>query len=448
MIDTNEKEIYFPRERFFVEAQDLISSFFSTGNYFTEEIEKTQSYLSAEGKQDDFFYSLLFFSLISNSKKLIQKYELVLKRMKSQRKKKISYSEEQINGDIDIDKYIQKNFIEKNERKIYPSIIHYSNYQLPEYQLSLLLLVYYESFLSFFLTKFKKESSSLFFKTAFSVLKRFSQIKIILQSKYGINYNNNESISSLIKKVEWRYKSKKIVEKHFLQLISLYREISSLKGIDFSSSFFLNYIKYDISFDDRLYELWLLKETINHLHKYINNSDIRVTPLYEARRRNTASAMITSEDYDIEIYYQNRKHLLPKEELKWYWNRNGSKERIGAIPDIILVKKMKHQAAAPIIVLLDAKQRKWEFEYDMQRIKGEIVQQIYILDNFRNIFTDDFKSVLIAHNNSEFQTRKYFSEDNDNYIIDVISLNLNEDKINDSIIQYMNDIILYLQLGQ
>ena len=109
---------------------------------------------------------------------------------------------------------------------------------------------------------------------------------------------------------------------------------------------------------------------------------------------------------------------------------------------------MKVENSEPIIVLLDAKQRKWEFEYDMQRIKGEIVQQIYILDNFRNIFANDFKSVLIAHNNSEFQTRKYFSEDNENYIIDVISLNLNIDKIDDSIIQYMNDIILYLRLGQ
>lgn len=448
MIDNTEKEIYFPREKFFVEAQDLIASFFSTGNYFTENIEKAESYLSTEENKNDFFYSLLFFSLISNSKLLIQKYESILKHMKSQRRKKISYSEEQIIGDIDIDKYVQKNYLEKNERKIYPSIIHYSNYQLPEYQLSLLILIYYENFLSFFLAKFKNESSSLFFKTAFSVLKRFSQIRIILQSKYGINYNNNETIPSLIKKVEWRYRSKKIVEKYFIQLINLYKDISILKGIDLSSSLFLDYIKYDISFDDRLYEIWLLKITIDYLHKYIDTSTVSVIPLYEARKKNIASAIISAEDYDVEIYYQNRKHLLSKEELKWYWNKNGTKERIGAIPDIVLIKKMKVENSEPIIVLLDAKQRKWEFEYDMQRIKGEIVQQIYILDNFRNIFANDFKSVLIAHNNSEFQTRKYFSEDNENYIIDVISLNLNIDKIDDSIIQYMNDIIIYLRLGQ
>lgn len=93
MIDNTEKEIYFPREKFFVEAQDLIASFFSTGNYFTENIEKAESYLSTEENKNDFFYSLLFFSLISNSKLLIQKYESILKHMKSQRRKKISYSE-------------------------------------------------------------------------------------------------------------------------------------------------------------------------------------------------------------------------------------------------------------------------------------------------------------------------------------------------------------------
>jgi len=255
MIEDNDKEIYFPRERFFTEVQDLISSFFSKGNYFTEDIQKSNSFLTnEESTQNDFYSSLLFFSLISNTSLLLQSYELILRHIRSQRKKRIVYSDDIIIGEIDIEKYIQKNRIEKNDRKIYPNIVHYSNYQLPEYKLALAIIIYYEHMLDLFIEKYRNESSSLFFKTAYSLIKKLNQIKINLQKKYGIE-NNNENIPSLIKKVEWRYKSKKIQDKTFLQIIRLYKDISNLKGIDLSSKIILDYIKHDISFDDRLYEL-------------------------------------------------------------------------------------------------------------------------------------------------------------------------------------------------
>jgi len=192
----------------------------------------------------------------------------------------------------------------------------------------------------------------------------------------------------------------------------------------------------------------LLRRTIDFLHSHIKNSTVTYLPLYEARKTNSAAAVINTEDFDIEIFYQNRRQLLPTDKLKWYWLNENEKERIGAIPDIVLIKRNKEQTDQPLIVLIDAKQRKWLLENDMQRIKGEVVQQIYILDNFKEVFKDNYKSMLIAHNNSEYQTRKYYTEENQKYIIDVISLNLQDLEIDNSINQYMQDILLYLELGR
>ena len=83
----------------------------------------------------------------------------------------------------------------------------------------------------------------------------------------------------------------------------------------------------------------------------------------------------------------------------------------------------------------------------MEPIKNEIVQQIYIHDNFITLFKDRYCSMLVAHNIETLQTRKYYHKDKSGYEIDVISMNMeNESELNNSLEKYIEDLKEYLDI--
>lgn len=87
---------------------------------------------------------------------------------------------------------------------------------------------------------------------------------------------------------------------------------------------------------------------------------------------------------------------MPKKDLKWfYWTDDGKQDEIGAIPDLIFIRYADGSDDPEQIVLVDAKNRTWTFNH-MEPIKNEIVQQIYIHDNFITLFKDQFCSMLVA----------------------------------------------------
>ena len=134
---------------------------------------------------------------------------------------------------------------------------------------------------------------------------------------------------------------------------------------------------------------------------------------------------------------------MPKEKLKWYYCEDGKIEEIGAIPDLVFLKYDSQDHLAKI-VLVDAKNRTWTFANDMQKIKDEIVQQIYIQDNFEDIFGEEYYSMLVAHNIEKYQSRKYNHKDHPKYEIDVISLDFSEHNLIPSLEYYGNDLCAYL----
>lgn len=138
---------------------------------------------------------------------------------------------------------------------------------------------------------------------------------------------------------------------------------------------------------------------------------------------------------------------MPKKDLKWfYWTDDGKQDEIGAIPDLIFIRYADGSDDPEQIVLVDAKNRTWTFNH-MEPIKNEIVQQIYIHDNFITLFKDRFCSMLVAHNIEALQTRKYYHKDKSGYEIDVISMNMkNERELNNSLEKYMEDLKNYLDI--
>ena len=128
--------------------------------------------------------------------------------------------------------------------------------------------------------------------------------------------------------------------------------------------------------------------------------------------------------------------------LEWGWK----KDEIGAIPDLIFIRYPTDSDDAEQIVLVDAKNRTWTFSH-MEPIKNEIVQQIYIHDNFMTLFEERYCSMLVAHNIEELQTRKYYHKDKSGYEIDVISMDMkNEAELNSSLEKYVEDLKEYLDI--
>ena len=137
---------------------------------------------------------------------------------------------------------------------------------------------------------------------------------------------------------------------------------------------------------------------------------------------------------------------MPKENLKWYyWNDGGEQVEIGAIPDLIFMKYINGEENPAQIVLVDAKNRTWTFNNTVPII-SEVIHQIYIHDNFISLFEDRFYSILVAHNIDHFQTRKYYHKDKSGYEIDVISMDMNNDKIQSSLEKFVDELGKYLEL--
>lgn len=179
----------------------------------------------------------------------------------------------------------------------------------------------------------------------------------------------------------------------------------------------------------------------------IDKEEIAYNPLFKARKNNEPVVTLPGSDYRIEILFQNRKKFMPKEDLKWYWTEDDKKEEIGAIPDLIFIRYSTGSDDAEQIVLVDAKNRTWTFSH-MEPIKNEVVQQIYIHDNFIALFEDRYYSMLVAHNIEGFQTRKYYHKNKRDYEIDVISMNMeNEAELNNSLEEYAKDLKRYLNIS-
>lgn len=444
-----DKVEYFPRKKLFEESQDLVATFYSTGDYIAENASEYASMLTKENEKDEFYYCLYLLSMLSSTSDLLKVSEHIVKSLNSFRIRRKVTSTEEFQGDIDIETYITRNYVEKVSPKEYPSVIKYSTFQMPEYQLTLYIIRRVEDIYHSIFKILGDNEKVTAFKMAHRYCDRIKRNGLILRRKYGIDYKSKETYLSLKKKVVYRYRNRKILNTDFKVLIQLYEKIIQFKGIDLSSSVLLDVLDHYPEFDDRLYEIWLIRKSSEMLaHSMgIDRSTVSYKPLFKARKNNEAVASLLGNGYRIEILFQNRKKFMPKEDLKWfYWTDDRKQDEIGAIPDLIFIRYRDDSDEAERIVLVDAKNRTWTFNR-MEPIKNEIVQQIYIHDNFITLFEERYCSMLVAHNIEALQTRKYYHKDKCGYEIDVISMNMeNETELQNSLEKYIEDLKEYLDI--
>ena len=444
-----DKVEYFPRKKLFEESQDLVATFYSIGDYLSEDASEFASMLSQENEKDEFFFCLYILSMLSNTNDLLKVVERIVKSLNSYRIRKNVVSIEEIQGEIDIETYITRNYIDKVWPKEYASVIKYSTFQMPEYQLTLYIVRQVEKIYHSIFKVLGDNEKVTSFKIAHKYCDRLQKNGLILRRKYGIDYKSRETYLSLKKKVAYRYRNRKILSTDFKILLQLYEKMIQFKGVDLSSTEALDVLEHYPSFDDRLYEIWLIRKSSEMLaiNMGIDKEAIKYNPLFKARKNNESVVVLLGKGYRIEILFQNRKKFMPKEDLKWfYWTDDGKKEEIGAIPDLIFIRYPEDSDEAEQIVLVDAKNRTWSFSH-MEPIKNEIVQQIYIHDNFITLFEEHYSSMLVAHNIEMLQTRKYYHKDKKGYEIDIISMNMkNEDELNNSLLKYIEDLKEYLNI--
>ena len=440
---------YFPRKKLFEESQDLVATFYSTGDYISNESSEYASMLAQDSKKDDFYYCLYLLSMLSNTGDILKLIERIVKSLNSFRVRRRVTSTEEFQGEIDIETYIKRNYIEKVSPKEYPSVIKYSTFQMPEYQMTLYIIRQMENIYKSLFKALGDNEKVTSFRIAHKYCDRIKKNGMLLHRKYGINYKGREIYVTLKKKVLYRYKNRKILSPDFKNLMALYEKMLRFKGIDFASRESLDILDHYPEFDDRLYEIWLIRKSAEKLANVMTilQSDIVYNPLFKARKNNEAVVSLEGQGYRIDILFQNRKKFMPKEDLKWFfWDENGKQEEIGAIPDLIFLKYEDGSEEPEQIVLVDAKNRSWTFDH-VEPIKNEIVQQIYIHDNFISLFEDRYCSLLVAHNNVELQTRKYYHKDKPGYEIDVISMSMvNDSELAASIDKYIDDLKNYLYI--
>lgn len=441
---------YFPRKKLFEESQDLIASFYSKGSYASEQIYEMSTMLNESNEKDYFFYCLYLLSMLSNANEIIKIVDRIIKNLNSNRRIKKVNSTEEFIGDIDIERYIQKNYVERVIPKEYPSLVKYSSFQLPEYQLTLFVLQNMETIIRAIYSNLEVDHSVSMFSEMDRYLIKIENYSNILEGRYGVKYQRRDAYIVLKKKVIYRYRNRKIVNQDYKMLMNYFERMLQFKGIDLNSKHSLEVFEYTPEFDDRLYEIWLIRKSAILLADKVGaaREEIKYTPLYLARKRSSCVVSIepSNTDFRVEILFQNRKNIMPKKELKWYFLKDtGEQEEIGAIPDLVFLKYDLNNQDPTNIVLIDAKNRTWTLDHP-EPIKAEVVQQIYIHDNFISLFHDKYYSMLVAHNIDKLQTRKYYNKDHKDYEIDVISLDMNESEIINSLNVYITDLCTYLDV--
>lgn len=183
----------------------------------------------------------------------------------------------------------------------------------------------------------------------------------------GLNIKRDTYIA-LKKKVIYRYQNRKIINQDYKILMNYFERMLQFKGIDLNSKHSLEVFEYTPEFDDRLYEIWLIRKSAILLADKVGaaREEINYTPLYLARKRSSCVVSIepSNADFRVEILFQNRKNIMPKKELKWYFLKDtGEQEEIGAIPDLVFLKYDLNNQDPTNIVLIDAKNRTWTLDH-------------------------------------------------------------------------------------
>jgi hypothetical protein len=449
---------YFPRRNIFEETQHLVASFFSAGDYQTDYDDITKSLLTDEADDENkaFYYSLFLLCLVANLEKTNKLIHKIIKSLRQHRREVHFFAEDLSSGELDIDRYIQLNKLVKNPEKQYPLKKMQTTFQVPEYQITAKIIANLLHLIEFSLKQIDVYQETAVIKETISLGKTLRQFQLVLKQRYKVSFSHKDTYIRLKHKVRKRYRNRKIINPIYNELIQLYESLLSLKGLAKLPINKIDFRMFNEKFDDRLFEIWLFYKVALFLGDRVKKaSGLKFYPLFKARKENLPAVEIYTDHETYQVWFQNRKRFIQHADIKWaYVDQAGRERSLDAIPDIVVIRiNPADQQNPPAIlgtpILIDAKNRSWDIEADFASIKPEITHLVYVWDNFKNLFHDEFKAILVAHNPDQYGERDFYHKDyKDDVRIKVMSLQLTEGNLTNIDSGYLNGFSMYLDGDQ
>jgi len=371
-------------------------------------------------------------SSVDNFKNIVKRIE---KRPSKEREVIIENYVGEIRGTVDINSYIKNKHIKKNP-KTYPCRTDTNKFFLPENILFMLTLInLYDEIINIEIPKDKLKDTQQ--KKILDDITNYLHSKIynpIFKDSYLEAYkiyhtpNNNEIISKIIKKIKYRYQKNIIFNSAYMDLIDFFDSYNKKK---FSNNFKETSLfkLYNDTFDDTLFEIWLLNYISDTLVKHFDFETVKERSLLNYTEEPVVE-LISPNGKKIKIYYQKSKKLV------WGYNKNLGKNLNttwtkysdhqndnnflqGNLDIIITYEDAKNYPP----ILIDAKNIIYE---NSNGVSQKLYKMIGHLDNFRD-FADKYngrRGILIFRSyNNQANNYEEIYKSNDGAVITIYSIN-------------------------
>ncbi len=396
------------REKLYSESIGLISTYFQKSS---SELKNYNISIDADDIGDNdlsmFTKTLRIIFLISSIDKFKKISQKIKRRPSKNRKKSIKEYDGRIEGVLNVDHYIRNKHIRNNPKK-YPCTVYSDNFNLPENVLySYIVINLYNELINLDIPKNTVQEEMLDDFLNFLHKKKYEpRFKKTITEATKINESNEKDyiINQIIKKINVRFQKNLVFNEGYKQLLDFFDKYNKRDYLFMEDTSKLKL--YDDSFDDKLFELWLLDQINKVFLEEFNfqrtseeislNSRLK-KPIYKFRLPNSKL---------IKIYFQKSSNLVWGENknlnknLDTHWNRlykKGETRRLQGFLDILITYD---DAKNYPPILIDAKNI---FSKDSNSVSEKIYKMVGYLDNFRE-FADKYngrRGILVFRNKNK-----------------------------------------------
>lgn len=372
------------------EAQSLIASFFHKGRDTESAVYKLRVYDSQSPEELEPFYSALdYLVLLAKMDKLAKIVHRILLRPSRERVHVLTDSVGQIRGQFDMRHYVQK----LGRVETPPTFSCYSNeavYEVPENDFLCFVLHYVLRRLNsvplgsaeFWSTPQGERARRWIAYLRRTLNNALFQSSIERGAELARLYDqgNVAPIDRLVATIERRRQRKAVENSAYGELLVWFREITA-RTITGGDNADVDVVFLDESFDDRLYELWLLYHVAR---SFENTYGLRKVsgpmPLY-LREEGPIYSFSTPTGKEVKIYYQKSEGLVwgntPAGDLDVEWCIKGTADKLRGFLDIVITYD---DAKDHPPILIDAKN---VYYTENAAVSEKVYKMVGYLDNFR-----------------------------------------------------------------
>lgn len=411
------------REKLLSDSIGIISTYFRKSKKNLKEYEIKIENVDFGHKELRRFIKTLRLLYVISSIDLFKNIFLKIDRRPSkERKRQITNFYGEIQGNLNINEYIKQKNITKSPKE-YPCDIYIEDHYLPENILfAYVIYSLYDELVSLEIPKGTIQKK-IVDETLDFLHRRIYSSRLKHSMKKALNIfgssNSDSIINNIIEEVKLRFRRKLIFNKAYMSLIEFYNKYTKRSFIQTHT---INTLKlYDESFDDKLFEIWLLDKIGKCFEKEYNfrlkNEEISLMN----RLKEPVIELYVPNKKKLKLYFQKSCGLVwgknndLDQEFQTTWNKyNADKnddDKLKGYLDIIITYD---DAKTYPPIMIDAKNILYR---NNSNVSEKIYKMIGHLDNFKD-FTEKYngrRGILIFRKKendlSEDFEELYYSSD-------------------------------------